>query len=161
MIRPATPDATSDMIDLLVACRMFDRDDSSVLTELFSDFFDSKSSEGHALLLNIEDDILRALAYFQPMPAADRVWDLTMIAVQPDVQGRGFGAHLITAVEETLRSQGARLIIVDTSATEQYDLARKFYAKQGYTEEGRIRDYWADGDDKIVFRKLLRVDPLH
>lgn len=155
MIRPATPDATSDMIDLLVACRMFDRDDSSFLTELFADFFDSKLSEGHAILVDIEDNILRGLAYCQPMPAADRVWDLTMIAVQPDLQGRGLGAHLITVVEETLRSQGARLLIVDTSATDQYDLTRKFYAKHGYTEEGIIRDYWADGDDKIVFRKLL------
>ena len=32
---------------------------------------------------------------------------------------------------------------------------------RGYTEEGRIRDYWANGDDKIVFRKLLRVNPVH
>lgn len=159
MIRPATPDVTSDMIDLLVACRMFERDDSSFLTELFADFFASKSSEAHAVLVDIEDDTLRALAYFQPMPAADRVWDLTMIAVQPDLQGRGLGAHLLAVVEETLRREGARLLIVDTSGTEQYDLTRKFYAKQGYTEEGRIRDYWADGDDKIVFRRLLRVDP--
>ena len=32
---------------------------------------------------------------------------------------------------------------------------RAFYAKCCYEEEARIRDYWAEGDDLVVFRKAL------
>ena len=46
-------------------------------------------------------------------------------------------------------------MIVDTSGTEAFAETRAFYRKNGYTEEARIRDYWADGDDKITFRKPL------
>ncbi|MBK4346061.1 GNAT family N-acetyltransferase [Lacisediminihabitans changchengi] len=155
MIRPAQRDDTAAVVALVVASRLFEEADSSFLNELFTDYFDSKSSEGHSLLVDDHDDVVRAMAYFQPMVAADRVWDLTMIAVQPDLQGRGLGAKLITSVEDSLREQGGRLLIVDTSSTAQFDLTREFYSTQGYAEEARIRDYWADGDDKIVFRKHL------
>jgi ribosomal protein S18 acetylase RimI-like enzyme len=31
--------------------------------------------------------------------------------------------------------------------------AGNFYKKIGYTQEAVIRDFWKDGEDKIVFRK--------
>ena len=155
MIRPATPDDMSQVIEVVVASRMFDEADRSFLEELFAGVFASQSDEGHTLLVDDREGVLRGMAYFQPMAAADRVWDLTMIAVRPHVQGHGVGSQLIAAVEHILRNRGERLLIVETSATGQYDLARAFYAQRGYTEEARIRDYWADGDDKVVFRKAL------
>jgi ribosomal protein L37E len=58
-------------------------------------------------------------------------------------------------VEEDLRSRRQRLLTVDTSGTREYDRARAFYAKCGYGEEARVRDYWQDSDDLVVFTKRL------
>ena len=46
-------------------------------------------------------------------------------------------------------------MIVDTSGTDDFAMTRKFYSQNGYEEEARIRDFWADGDDKVIFRKAL------
>jgi ribosomal protein S18 acetylase RimI-like enzyme len=156
MIRPARSTDISAVANLVIAAKMFERSDEWFLKELFNDFFESKIAEGHAFLVDLDDeDAPQAMAYYQPKAATDRVWDLTMIAVHPDRQGHGLGGNLMRHVEEDLRGRGQRLLIVETSATEQFDLTRDFYVKQGYEEEARVRDYWEDSDDLVLFRKRL------
>jgi len=77
------------------------------------------------------------------------------LAVHPHVQGKGYGAALVRAAEAHLREAGHRILIVDTSGTDDFAQTRAFYAHLGYAEEARIRDFWADGDDKVTFRKAL------
>lgn len=36
-----------------------------------------------------------------------------------------------------------------------FDLTRKFYNQHSYTIEARIRDYYQEGEDKVVFWKKL------
>ncbi len=57
------------------------------------------------------------VAYYQPKPATDRVWDLTMIAVRPAQQGQGRGAAMLRRVEEDLRARGQRLLLVVCSVS--------------------------------------------
>jgi hypothetical protein len=54
-------------------------------------------------------------------------------------------------------SDAAQVLIVETSSTDQYALTRKFYPKQGYLEEARIRRFYGPDDDKVVYWKLLAV----
>jgi len=87
--------------------------------------------------------------------AADRAFDLTMIAVRPDLQGEGRGAGLMRHVEQDLRDQGQRMLVVRTSGTARYDRTRAFYRGLGYTEHVRVPDYWTDGDDLVLSTKRL------
>ena len=95
------------------------------------------------------------LCYTVPEELADGTWNMLALAVRPDLQGKRLGQALVQAAEQHLKDQGQRILIVDTSGTDAFDQTRKFYAQNGYQEEARIRDFWADGDDKIVFRKAL------
>ena len=142
------------MIDLVVAAGMFSADDAWLVEGMLADYFDGKKDDGHVCVIDDEGGTL-GVAYYQPEPAADRVWDLTMIAVRPAHQGRGRGAAMLRSVEEDLRARAQRLLLVETSALPQYDRTRAFYAGCGYEEEARIRDYWTLGDDLVVFRKVL------
>lgn len=154
LIRPATTEDGPAVIDLVVAAGMFSVDDAWIVEGMLAAYFGGNSDEGHVCLIDDEGGPL-GVAYYQPEAAADGVWGLTMIAVRPVRQGQGRGTVMVRRVEEDLRARGGRLLLVDTSGLPQYDRTRTFYLKCGYEEEARIRDYWAAGDDLVVFRKAL------
>ena len=58
---------------------------------------------------------------------------------------------MLKFVEETLRNQRQRILIIETSGLDGFDLTRRFYDQHGYTIEARIRDYYQEGEDKVVF----------
>ena len=92
--------------------------------------------------------------YTVPEDLADGTWIMLALAVQPDLQGKRLGAALVNAAESHLTSRLQRLLIVETSGTDTFARAREIFVRNGY-EEARIRDFWADGDDKVIFRKAL------
>lgn len=94
--------------------------------------------------------------YAVPEALTNGTWNMLALAVRPAHQGDGVGGALVTALEAQLRTQDVRVLIADTSGTDAFTLTRRFYAKNGYSEEARIRDFWDAGDDKVVFWKALR-----
>lgn len=97
-----------------------------------------------------------ALAYVAPEKMAEGVWNLLLIAVDPTVQGRGHGSAMLDHIEGLLARRGQRMLIVETSGLPEFSGTRAFYAARGYGKEGRIRDYYQPGDDKVIYRKGLR-----
>jgi ribosomal protein S18 acetylase RimI-like enzyme len=75
--------------------------------------------------------------------------------VHPNHQKKGYGKSLLQHVEQTLADQGERILLVETAGTDDFEYVRMFYRNNGYEEEARIREFYASGIDKIVFRKLL------
>ena len=111
--------------------------------------------EDHLWLVATAGDAITGFAYCEAERATEGCHNLLAIAVAADRQRAGHGAALLTALEATLAAGGARVLIVETSALPGYAGARAFYPRQGFGEEARIRDFYADGDDKIVFWKRL------
>lgn len=146
MQRPVTPDDRSAVTDLVVAAGMFSRDEAAVLDDAFL------AVDATCLVEDAADgEGLASVVFYRPEEAADRAFDLTMIAVRPDLQGSGRGAALMRQTEAALRERGQRLLVVRTSGTAQYDGTRAFYRRLGYTEQTRVPDYWTDGDDLVLF----------
>lgn len=111
-------------------------------------------TEAFWLTCHLEGEAV-GLCYTVPEELADGTWNMLALAVRPDLQGKRLGQALVQAAEAHLKEKRQRILIVDTSGTDDFALTRKFYAQNGYDEEARIRDFWADGDDKVVFRKTL------
>jgi ribosomal protein S18 acetylase RimI-like enzyme len=85
----------------------------------------------------------------------DRTWYLYWIAVDRTLQAKGIGGELLRYAEEDARKRGGRVLFIETSSLPHYDLTRRFYVKYSYEVTGQLRDYYADGDDMVVFRKRL------
>lgn len=82
-------------------------------------------------------------------------WDLNWIAVNPDLQGMGVGRKLVKASEDFARRNGATRMYIDTSGRELYVPTRAFYERCGYTVAATFPDFYAPGDAKVVFLKVL------
>ena len=107
LIRPATPEDAAAVVDLVVQAEMFSADEAGLVEGMLADYLGGNADGGHACVIDEEEDGTLGVAYYQPKPAADRVWGLTMIAVRPDRQGRGRGSAMLRGVEEDLRARPA------------------------------------------------------
>jgi ribosomal protein S18 acetylase RimI-like enzyme len=104
------------------------------------------------------EEVLVGYACWGPTPATDRTWDLYWIAVDTALQGAGIGTILLEEVERRLVGQHARMLIAETSSRSDYAATRGFYERRGYREAARVRDFYAPGDDRIIYVK--RFHPL-
>ena len=126
---------------------------SALLDDMFHT--DEDGSGRSDFWLSYDDGTPTAVAYCAPEAMTVGTWNLLLIAVHPDRQGTGIGAELMSFVEAKLASEGARVLLVETSGTEGFARTRALYTRLGYDEEARIREYYDTGDDKVVFRKAL------
>lgn len=94
-------------------------------------------------------------AYVEPERITEGTYNLLAIAVRPDCQGSGIGKALVTSVIAALKERAARILLVETSSLDEYAATRAFYSGQQFASEARIRDFYRDGEDKIVFWKRL------
>lgn len=154
-IRPITSDDIPALNDVLEATELFPPE---LLPDMVSDFLSNAESTDIWLTCEVDGKPV-SLAYAIPEPITDGTWNLLAIAVLPAKQGSGVGRAMVRHLETDLRARGQRLLIVETSGGQAFGLTREFYRKNGYEEEARIRDFYAAGDDKIVFRKALAATP--
>jgi len=89
-----------------------------------------------------------------PTPCTLGTYDLYWMAVDPAVHGAGIGTALVRAMERRLAGV-ARLIVVETAGRAQYGPTRAFYEARGYRAVSRIPDFYAPGDDQVVYVKSL------
>ncbi|MBD1918350.1 MULTISPECIES: GNAT family N-acetyltransferase [Cyanophyceae] len=154
MIRPILSDDTEALIALAGSMELFSLDELQELRQMLTASL-SKDGDSHPFWLTDDDDGLVALAYCEPERMTDGTWNLQLIAVHPTHQRQGRGAKLLRFVEQTLAERGARLLLVETLGTPDFEYAQAFYHKNGYEKEARIREFYAEGADKIVFCKAL------
>ena len=152
--------------EILDATRVFSRDEVDVALELFDEALPpTGDADASAYRLPptactyvflgafTPEDELAGYACYGPTPDTDRTFDLYWIAVDPGAQGTGGGTRLLTEVERRLEGQNARMLIVETSSRSEYAPTRGFYERRGYAESARVRDFYAPGDDRIIFTK--------
>ena len=109
----------------------------------------------YEFLGGFEGDRLQGFVCFGSTPSTDRTYDLYWIAVHPGAQGLGVGAALMSEVERLLWQRRGRLVVIETSSRDDYAPTRRFYAKRGYQETARLRDFYAPGDDRVVLTKRI------
>ncbi len=150
-IRPTRSDDIPDLQHVVDGTELFPSD---LLPDMVSGFL--REGESHDVWLTCElEGKAEGFCYAVPEKLTDGTWNMLAIAVHPLQQGLGIGAAIVKHLENTLRERGQRVLIADTSGTPEFEQTRQFYRKNGYLEEARIRDFWTDGSDKVVFWKRL------
>jgi ribosomal protein S18 acetylase RimI-like enzyme len=138
--------------EIVRATGSFSASEVDVALEVFDD---GMKGDDYELIGAFHDDRLVGYACFGPTPSTDRTYDLYWIAVHPAAQHGGAGSALMAEVERRLASRAARLLVIETSSRKDYAPTRRFYEKRGYAISARLRDFYAPGDDRIVFSRRV------
>ena len=154
-IRPARQSDRSSMMAVATSVDLFGPDELAELGVTIDAFLDGTAGTDDHWIVGEVDGAPIALAYFAPERMTVGTWNLYLIAVRPDHQGRGHGAALLRHVEHALKSRGERILLIETAGLESFAPQRRFYERRGYEAEACIREFYAEGTDKIVFRKAL------
>jgi GNAT superfamily N-acetyltransferase len=160
-LRPVAADDTSELVALAVSTGLFSPDEADTLLRATLDALHAgQLPAGHQAQVCIDSDGTKVgWAYFSPDANAAAVWELWWIGVAPAAQRQGGGAILLDFVESQVRTASGRLLLIATSSLPALGPARRFYAKRGYSECGRIPNFYAAGDDKVILAKQLAAQP--
>ncbi|MEM6409075.1 MAG: GNAT family N-acetyltransferase [Pseudomonadota bacterium] len=150
MIRPTHADDIPALRSVLDQTALFPSD---MLPDMLAPFL--AGSQGETWLTAEGGAADAGLCYAREEPFAAGCWNLLAIAIHPAAQGCGVGRAITKKLEAELSTRGARILIVDTSGTPQFEAALAFYTAVGYRREAQIEGYWAPGDDKVTFWKRL------
>ena len=82
-------------------------------------------------------------------------YDLYWIAVDPNYKREGYGTLLLKKAETLIRSKKGSHIYIETSSTSLYEPTRLFYENNGYKKEAVLKNFYNEGDDKIIFSKRI------
>jgi ribosomal protein S18 acetylase RimI-like enzyme len=127
---------------------------SEYLDEMISDYFNNPDTQD-IWFAYIDNDQQVAIGYCVPEKLTDGTYNLLAIGVSQDLQRTGIASQMMNYIEQLLKQKDGRILIVETSSDDAQIGARNFYKKIGYTQAAVIKDFWKDGEDKIVFWKKL------
>jgi GNAT superfamily N-acetyltransferase len=140
---------------LVRATGFFSQEEIAIARELADDALVHGENSHYRFILTDGGDVLAGYACFGRIPATRSGWDLYWIVVGPAFQAQGLGGRILKMAELRVASAGGERLYAETSSREQYAPTRQFYVRYKFTQTADFPDFYAPGDGKIVYVKLL------
>ncbi len=150
--------AASDQIavrSIIESTGFFREDEVEVAVELVDERLARGNASGYCFVFAQSEGEVVGYACFGPIACTLGGYDLYWIAVRPEFQKQGIGRLLLDAVVRRTCVAGGRRIYVDTSGQFTYEPTRRFYERNGFHCEARLIDFYAPGDDRLIYVKSL------
>jgi len=156
MIFTATAADGSQIHDITARAGVFNQEEIDSVPAMFDEYLSyGTEGDGYNFLVYREGDQVLGFAIYGYRDLTEGVYDLYWIAVDPNARRKSVGRKLLNACEEAIRELGGRMIIVETSGSEEYIGTREFYIRTGYVNEATIKDFYAPGDDLKIYTKRV------
>lgn len=158
MIRTPHRSETDALVQLAIRSGLFAPREADMLLRSTLDALHHGTLPGRHLIRVVArgpDDTPLGWSYAAESTVALGVWDVWWIGVDPVAHGSGVGTELLAFLEYEMRAANARTIVIETSDGQGLARARRFYHSRGYLERGRIPDFYALGEAKIIFSKTI------
>jgi len=141
---------------LVTVTGFFNPEEVDVAEELVSERLTKGETSGYYFIMAEHYGRLVGYTCYGPIAGSANSFDLYWIAVHPEFQRRGLGRRLIKETERRIHKAGGRRIYVDTSQRAEYASTRIFYENCGYRLEATLKDFYAPGDGKAIYLKILK-----
>jgi len=151
--RPGDPEVVRRIVE---ATDYFTASEVPVAVELVEEnLAKGAAASGYSFVFAEQEGRAVGYACYGLIPCTVSSYNLYWIAVHPDFQSGGLGKALMREVEKLIAAAGGTRIYIDTSYKAQYEDTRAFYESLGFSRDGLLKDFYAPGDDKVIYRKIL------
>ena len=114
-----------------------------------------EEKSGYMWMKIVDDDGFIAFANYAKNDFSTHSWDLFWIAVHQNSRNKKLGSLLLKAVEEDVKKAGGKILWIETSGRPLYASTEAFYQRNGYTLQASLKDFYAEGDPKQIYSRVL------
>jgi len=154
MIRPMAKTDRAKVLEIIERTGFFRPDEIQVAEELIDVYLGQPGQQDYKIVV-LEDEKPEVVGYltYGPTALTEGTYDLYWMAVAPERQGKGYGKDLVRWLEEKIRTDKGRMLIIETSSQPKYEPTRRFYLNLDYREIARIPDFYGPGDVRVIYGK--------
>jgi D-alanine-D-alanine ligase len=150
-----TPADAAAVREIVASSGFFYDHEIAVAVELVEERLAKGQASGYLFLFAETGGRTIGYACYGPIACTTGSYDLFWIAVHDDVRSQGLGRRVLEETERRIAAAGGRRIYAETSGRPHYEPPRRFYERCGYTAEAVLKEFYAPGDDKVVYVKAV------
>ena len=154
-MRPMSAHDKPGIMNILRALQEFEPSEVIVAEEVIDSYLNNPAGSGYYFRVAAADGPPIGYVCYGPNPFTQGSWDIYWLAVASSHQGQGIGRILMKQAEADIKRASGRLIIIETSSKPEYKRTRHFYHVGNYLLAGRVPNFYAPGDDKLILQKRL------
>jgi ribosomal protein S18 acetylase RimI-like enzyme len=159
--RPLAAEDRPLVVELLESIDAFTDAERAVALELVDARLSHPEIDDYRFLLAFAtDDAPRLAGYlcYGRTPMTQAAYDLYWLATSPACARMGVARALVSSMEEEIAHAGGGVVRVETGSREGHGAAVQFYDSLGYARATTIDDFYAPGDDLILFTRRIPAD---
>jgi D-alanine-D-alanine ligase len=141
--------------DITESTGFFYPEEVGTAVELVEDRLAKGPRCGYHFLFAEQDGETVGYTSFGPIACTKESYDLYWICVSGTYRGKGLGTQLLEQSEEAIALLGGTRVYIETSARALYESTRAFYLRRGYTQIAELEDFYAPGDAKAMYLKVI------
>jgi ribosomal protein S18 acetylase RimI-like enzyme len=160
--RRLAPEDRPRIAELLGASSAFTQDEQSVALELVDATLSRPDIDEYRFILSFwtppGEGAERLAGYlcYGRTPMTTSTFDLYWLATSPDFARKGIATGLVATMESEIAREGGGLVRVETASHDDHGAAAHFYDALGFSRAAVIDDFYAPGDDLLIFTKRIR-----
>ena len=154
--KEAVPEDRKAIEKILRGTKAFHKHEIDVALELLDDRLEKRAGSEYMFLFCEYGGKTAGYACYGPITMTRGRFDLYWIAVDKAMQAKGVGSALLEEAEKEMARLGCKYVYAETASKPEYAPTREFYRKNGYSFVALVPEYFAKGDDKLIFMKTLK-----
>jgi len=151
------PEDMENVWRLVNSTGVFSEVEIQIAVELVEERLKQGPSSGYFFVFAELDGRVVGYTCYGPVPLTAASFDLYWIAVDKAMHGRKLGRLLLQRSEELIRQAGGQQVYIETSNRPQYEPTRGFYLRCGYRQAALLENFYAPGDDKVIYSRDLLI----
>ncbi|MCS7116179.1 MAG: GNAT family N-acetyltransferase [Nitrososphaerota archaeon] len=154
VIKPMGARHRSDVTDILKRVGVFNEREIRVALEVIDSYL--SGSKDYTIKVAVDEkDSVKGYICYGHASLTNGAYYLYWIAVHPEHQREGIGRMLMKFMEDDVRKNGGRMILLETSSIDKYKVAREFYSANGYECLAHVKDFYDIGNDLLIYGKYF------